>query len=130
VGATDGSTALVIHWTTATQVGTIRSMRVFHVYIMASNTCTLYTGVTGDLKQRVFLHKTRRADGFTARYNVTRLVYVEAFRTAEAAIEREKQIKAWRREKKIALIEQHNPAWSDLAQGWFPADTPIAQQGP
>ena len=94
-------------------------MKVFHVYIMAGKTCTLYTGMTGDLRQRVYQHKTHRAGGFTARYNVTRLVYFEAFRTAEAAIGREKQIKAWRRDKKIALIEHQNPTWQDLAEGWF-----------
>ena len=93
-------------------------MKAFHVYIMASKSRALYVGMTGNLRQRVYQHKTHRTSGFTARYHITRLVYLEAFRTPYGAIKREKQIKRWRREKKIKLIERLNPGWRDLAEEW------------
>jgi putative endonuclease len=86
---------------------------------MASESGTLYTGITSNLKRRVFEHKTGVVSGFTSQYNVTKLVYVETFKTAASAINREKQIKSWRREKKINLIDTKNPAWDDLAVGWY-----------
>ena len=87
----------------------------FHVYILANRTRTLYTGVTSDLKARVFEHKSHSVAGFTARYNVDRLVYFEEYGEPVLAIEREKQIKMLNRAKKIALIEGANPEWQDLA---------------
>jgi putative endonuclease len=87
----------------------------FHVYILANRTRTLYTGVTSDLKARVFEHKSHSVAGFTARYNVDRLVYFEEYGEPVLAIEREKQIKMLNRAKKIALIERENPEWLDLA---------------
>ena len=87
----------------------------FHVYILANRTRTLYTGVTSDLKARVFEHKSHSVAGFTARYNVDRLVYFEEYGESMLAIEREKQIKMLNRAKKIALIEGANPEWQDLA---------------
>jgi len=87
----------------------------FHVYILANRTRTLYTGVTSDLKARVFEHKSHSVPGFTARYNVDRLVYFEEYGEPVLAIEREKQIKMLNRAKKIALIERENPEWLDLA---------------
>ncbi|HEY3266317.1 MAG TPA: GIY-YIG nuclease family protein [Armatimonadota bacterium] len=87
----------------------------FSVYIMASVSRTLYVGVTNDLQRRVCEHKAKATPGFTARYNVTRLAYHEEYDSISAAIEREKQIKAWSRDKKIALIESSNPTWRDLA---------------
>ena len=78
----------------------------------------LYTGVTGDLRRRVWQHKNRLTPGFTSRYNLTRLVYYECLYYPDAAIAREKGIKGWRRSKKIALIKSMNPGWDDLAQGW------------
>jgi putative endonuclease len=95
-------------------------MKTFFVYIMASRTNVLYTGITGNLRQRVFQHKTSRTPGFTAQYHVTRLVYVEPFSSAASAIRREKQIKSWRREKKLRLILATNPQWNDLAADWYP----------
>ena len=87
----------------------------FHVYILANRTRALYTGVTSDLKARVFEHKSHTVAGFTARYNVDRLVYFEEYGEPVLAIEREKQIKMLNRAKKIALIERENPEWLDLA---------------
>ena len=78
----------------------------------------LYTGVTGDLSRRVFEHKNKLVPGFTSRYNLTRLAYYECFFYPDAAIDREKEIKGWRRSKKICLIESMNPHWEDLAEQW------------
>lgn len=90
-------------------------MKTYFVYIMASRSRRLYTGVTNDLARRVFEHKSKAAPGFTARYNIRRLVYFEETDDAQAAITREKQIKGWLRKKKVALIESVNPVWEDLA---------------
>ncbi len=85
------------------------------VYLMASGkNGTLYLGVTSNLIQRVHQHKTGTFEGFTSRYAVKSLVWFEATPSIEAAIEREKQIKNWKREWKIALIEKSNPEWLDL----------------
>jgi putative endonuclease len=94
-------------------------------YIMASRSRTLYIGVTGNLHQRVFQHKWKECDGFTARYNCDRLVWFEKFQYIQKAIAREKELKGWRRAKKIALIESTNPGWMDLSRDWYdcePAD--------
>jgi putative endonuclease len=88
------------------------------VYILASaKHGTLYIGVTSDLIRRVFEHKTKVAPGFTRKYDVTKLVYFEIFDDAMSAIEREKELKKWRRDWKIRLIEENNPAWVDLYEG-------------
>jgi putative endonuclease len=79
----------------------------------------LYTGITSDLRRRVYQHKHRLIPGFTADYAVDRLVYFESTSHIRAAIERERQIKSWRREKKLRLIESVNAGWLDLAAGWF-----------
>ena len=85
------------------------------MYILASKrNGTLYTGVTSALAQRIWQHKTKAVEGFTAKYGVDRLVYFEAHADATGAITREKQIKKWRRAWKIELIEQCNPQWHDL----------------
>ena len=76
---------------------------------MASESGTLYTGVTNNIKRRVFEHKNHKATGFTDKYNIDRLLYFETFGNPASAIKREKQIKAWRREKKISLIDSRNP---------------------
>jgi putative endonuclease len=97
----------------------------YFTYIVASRSHTLYIGVTGDLCKRVFEHKWKEHGGFTARYNCDRLVWFESHQNVAAAIAREKQLKGWRREKKIALIEKMNPAWIDLSKDWYdvePAD--------
>jgi putative endonuclease len=90
-------------------------LKTYHVYMMAGASRVLYIGVTCDLLRRVMEHKQMRLPGFTARYRVTQLVYFEAFGDIRIAITREKQIKGWLRERKIALIESFNPHWRDLA---------------
>jgi putative endonuclease len=98
----------------------MREPKRFHVYIMTNRprSHVLYTGVTGNLPHRVFQHKNKLVPGFTSRYNLTRLVYYECFVYPDAAINREKEIKGWRRSKKIHLIESMNPQWHDLAESW------------
>ena len=93
-------------------------MKQYFVYIMASASGTLYTGVTGDLERRVAEHKQKLIPGFTARYNITRLIWYETTPDVKSAIAREKQIKGWLRAKKIALIESVNPQWRDLSEEW------------
>ena len=92
---------------------------------MASKGRVLYVGVTGFLRARILQHKAGATDGFTQRYHITRLVYYETFRYVNNAIARETQIKKWRREKKVALIEASNPAWEDLAAEWGTVVAPI-----
>ncbi len=91
----------------------------YFTYIMGSRSHTLYVGVTGNLRQRVFEHKWQEHDGFTAKYNCDRLVWFEEFGEAALAIQREKELKGWTRAKKIALIESANPTWIDLSQNWY-----------
>ncbi|GBC95141.1 hypothetical protein HRbin16_00928 [bacterium HR16] len=94
-------------------------MRRYYVYILASRSRVLYTGVTSDLCRRVAEHKSKQVPGFTKRYNVNRLVHYEEYSRVSDAIAREKQIKGWLRSKKVALIEEHNPQWADLSEGWY-----------
>ena len=91
---------------------------------MASPTGTLYTGMTHDLMKRVYQHKNKLVEVFTKKYNVTRLVYYEETNDVSAAIDREKQIKGWRRSKKTDLIKSINPTWRDLAEDWFDNGNP------
>jgi putative endonuclease len=89
--------------------------RQFYVYIMTSKSNTvLYTGVTNDLRRRVYEHKEKLLEGFTKKYQIGKLVYYEILRDAESAIAREKQIKGGSREKKVKLVEGMNPTWKDL----------------
>jgi putative endonuclease len=89
--------------------------KTYYVYMLASErNGTLYIGVTGDLLQRVYEHKNDIIEGFTKKYQVHRLVYFEAHRSVEEAILREKQMKKWRRQWKIELIEKENLDWKDL----------------
>ena len=90
--------------------------RTFYVYILASASGVLYTGVTSGLERRVGQHKQGLCDGFTKEYEVKRLVYFEGFGDVRNAISREKQIKRWRREKKLALIRRMNPKFRDLSE--------------
>lgn len=86
-----------------------------YVYIVASaRNGTLYVGVTTNLTKRVSEHREKIADGFTKKYNVTRLVYYEVHETVEAAIAKEKVIKKWKRKWKLDMIESKNPEWQDL----------------
>jgi len=94
-------------------------VREYYVYIMSSQSKVLYTGVTNDLERRVSEHKLRKTPGFTSRYGVTRLVWYESHTDIRDAIEWEKRIKGWLREKKVALIESMNPAWRDLSDDWY-----------
>ena len=93
-------------------------MRQFHIYITSSPSKTLYTGVTSNLPNRIEQHRQKTV-GFTAKYNITRLVFAEETNDPRAAIAREKQIKGMSRAKKIALIESANPGWVDLSENWF-----------
>ncbi|MCA3019399.1 MAG: GIY-YIG nuclease family protein [Rhodocyclaceae bacterium] len=88
--------------------------RTYCVYIVASISRVVYIGVTNNLVRRVYEHKQGLVAGFTKRYQVDRLVYFEETTDVRVAIEREKQLKTWRREKKLALIEIANPSWKDL----------------
>ena len=90
--------------------------RTYHVYIMASASRRLYVGVTGNLAQRVLQHRMQEIPGFTKKYHMTKLVYVEPTSEVLAAIVREKQIKGWLRARKVALVESLNPGWRDLGE--------------
>ena len=98
----------------------MRKPKQFYVYVMTNGpkAAILYTGITGNLPRRVWQHKNKLIAGFTSRYTLTRLVYYEQFFYPDAAIDREKEIKGWRRSKKLKLIETMNPAWNDLASDW------------
>jgi putative endonuclease len=101
------------------------SERLYSTYIIASRSRTLYIGVTGDLRRRVFQHKWKEYEGFSAKYRCDRLVWFENFQEAGLAIAGETQLKKWNRAKKITLIERINPTWADLSRDWFeyePAD--------
>ena len=91
----------------------------YNVYIVASPSRTIYTGVTNDLERRMWQHKQKAFRGFTANHGVTRLVWFAEHRMIGDAIGREKQLKGWRREKKLALIEAANPKWRGLSHDWF-----------
>jgi len=94
-------------------------LKSYYVYIMASASRTLYTGVTSNLERRVPQHRRKLLGGFSTRYNVNRLVYFEVSGEISAAIAREKQIKSWSRKRKIALIESVNRDWKDLSAAWY-----------
>ena len=90
-------------------------MKDYYVYILSNKTnTTLYIGVTNDLERRLYEHKNHLIKGFSSRYNITKLVYFETTSDVYSAIEREKQLKGWRRSKKNALIATMNPEWNDL----------------
>ena len=105
----------------------VRERPLYSVYIMASRSLTFYIGVTRDLYRRTMEHKHHSLEGFTSKYRVERLVYYGRFVDIRAAIAREKQLKGWRREKKIALIRSQNPTWIDLSEEW---GKPIQMQVP
>jgi putative endonuclease len=90
----------------------------FWVYILSSRSGTLYVGITGYLNRRITQHKIDTIEGFTKKYQCHRLVYYESYQDVGVAIAREKQLKRWRREKKIWLVEKLNPRWQDLAENW------------
>jgi len=88
----------------------------YWVYILTSRSGTLYIGMTNSIERRMREHKSGEFDGFASKYHCDRLVYLEGFDDVRSAIDREKQLKGWRREKKIALIQKQNPRWQDLAE--------------
>ena len=92
--------------------------RQYYVYILTNRTRTLYVGVTNDLERRMYEHKNKLAPGFASKYNITWLAHYEQTSDVESAIAREKEIKGWRRSKKVALIESSNPQWKDLSLEW------------
>jgi|ERR1700686_2479612 putative endonuclease len=94
--------------------------KTYSTYIMGSLYGTLYIGMTSNLPKRVFEHKFHRIEGFTDKYKIERLLYRESFDDVQKAINREKQLKGWRRSKKIALLQSQNPHWLDLSRDWFP----------
>ena len=95
--------------------------KVYHVYILASRRYgTLYIGVTGQLAERIAQHRDKTYPGFTKRYGVCHLVWFESHEDPNAAILREKQLKKWKRDWKIRLIEDTNPDWNDLYEGLAP----------
>ncbi|QQR79250.1 MAG: GIY-YIG nuclease family protein [Candidatus Moraniibacteriota bacterium] len=90
-------------------------MRSYCVYILASHSRTLYVGVTSNLPRRIWEYKNKAVEGFTKKYNVDQLVYFEQTGDVYSTLAREKQLKSWRREKKILLIEKENPQWLDMS---------------
>ena len=97
--------------------------RAFYVYILTNGVSGLYVDITNDFVRRVYQHKRKPVPGFTAKYtakyNVTWLAYYEQTTDVRSAIQRERQIKSWRRIKKVALIESFNPQWQDLSLEWY-----------
>jgi putative endonuclease len=94
----------------------------FYVYLLTNwNNQVMYVGVINDLIRRVYEHKHNQLAGFTAKYNLNKLVYFEETMDIKSALLREKQIKKWRREKKNRLVEEMNPGWVDLSEGWYEA---------
>ena len=92
---------------------------MYYVYILTNwDDSVMYIGVTNDLERRLYEHKNHLVKGFTEKYNLQKLVYFESTTDVRAAIEREKQLKKWRREKKNMLIKAINPTWSDLSKDW------------
>ena len=93
--------------------------KTYYVYMMTNQSRTLYVGFTNNIRQRVRHHKDGLVEGFTNRYKIDTLVYFETFSYVTSGIAREKQIKRWRREKKVRLITLENPDWRDLSDGWY-----------
>ncbi len=94
-------------------------LKSYYVYILTNkNNNVLYIGVTNDLERRVYEHKNKLDEGFTAKYNLSKLVYFEETGSIESAILREKQLKRWHRDWKINLIKENNPEFNDLSKNW------------
>ena len=91
-------------------------MPTYHVYILTNQSRTLYIGMTSDLMRRMEEHRSGAVSGFTSQYNVTQLVYYETTEDVQAAIARERQLKRWRRSKKLGLVDAVNPGWRDLGR--------------
>ena len=102
-----------------------RATHQYYVYIMTNRSQTLYIGVTSELEGRVWKHKNKVYEGFTSRYHVDRLAYYEEYSRIGTALAREKQLKGWRRAKKIALVISMNPTWLDLSEDWGKPIAPL-----
>jgi len=93
---------------------------MYYVYIMSNwNDKVIYIGATSNLEKRVYQHKNKTMEGFTKKYNVNKLVYFEDTTNVKEALEREKQLKKWSRQKKNDLINSMNPNWNDLSNDWY-----------
>ncbi len=114
----DNGRELASPWHPGTEKFRLNMTKQYYVYILTNRSRTFYVGMTNNLERRVYEHKHKMIDGFTKHYNITILVYYEAFANVNQAIAREKQVKDWRREKKIELIESMNPAWADMSAEW------------
>jgi putative endonuclease len=97
-------------------------MKNYYVYILSNKSKTLYIGVTNNLERRMYEHKNKLTDGFSKKYNLTKLVYYEICQDVKNAIKREKQLKDWHRDWKINLIESKNPSWDDLSTDFRDAE--------
>ena len=96
-----------------------KTVHQYYLYILSNKkNGTLYVGVTNNLERRMFEHKHKLVEGFTKKYGLHRLIYFEVFSYVNDAIKREKNIKKWKRQWKINLIEEENPDWEDLAKSW------------
>lgn len=94
-------------------------LKEYYIYILSNKSKVLYVGVTNNLNRRIYEHKNKLLDGFSKKYNLTKFVYFESTKDISEAIRREKQLKNWKREWKIELIEKDNPEWKDLSEDWF-----------
>lgn len=95
-------------------------MKKGYVYFLTNkNNTVIYIGVTSNIKQRIFEHKTKKHKGFSSKYNCNKLIYFEEFSSIQEAIQREKQLKSGNRSKKEKLINTINPNWNDLSEGWL-----------
>jgi len=102
---------------------------MFYVYILTNQSNkVLYTGITNDLERRLYEHQNKLVKGFTSKYNVNKLVYFDFTTEARSAIAREKQIKGWTRQKKLDLISELNPQWSDLSADWYKGDSSLRSE--
>lgn len=100
----------------------VKREKIYYVYILASRSRNLYTGVTSNLQRRVWEHKQGLVEAFTRKYRIHRLVHFESFTDVRDAVGREKQVKARRRAKRVALVGRYNPTWHDLSAGWYEKD--------
>lgn len=101
----------------------IITMKQYYIYILTNfKNKILYIGITNDLIRRVYEHKQKIVKGFSAKYNLKKLVYYERTESVNEAIKREKQLKNWHRQWKINLISEANPEWNDLSKGWYKTD--------
>jgi putative endonuclease len=97
----------------------LKTIHQYYLYILTNKkNGTLYIGVTNNLERRMFEHKNKLVEGFTKKYNLTKLVYFETYQYVNDAIRREKNMKKWKREWKINLIEEDNSNWTDLSKDW------------